>query len=158
MGFTGDPTAPVTRSGGAMSWNSYTPSAAQSAARAVEVPVLAEHQPHVAQAQHVHRQERALHTRDGVLHHQVVGGHRRDLVVMQPRRARPVKAGTGFPTVARLQKPCPPTRPDEDDVAALDRDTLCACGLVELGRRDRIADLAERLHAAQPDDVEQHPT
>ena len=77
-------------------------------------------------------------------------------MVVQPRRARPVKARAGFGAVAGLQKPCPPTGPDQHDVATFHGDALRARRLVQFGGRDRVTELAEGLHTAQAHDVEQH--
>src|SRR5579875_2255033 len=57
-----------------------------------EVPVFAEHQPHIPQAEHVHRQKRSLDPRQRVFDHKVIGGDSSDVVIVKPSSATPVQS------------------------------------------------------------------
>ena len=85
VGATRPPLAWVTGSGVAARRNSKTPSAAQSAASVVEVPLLALGHADVAQLDHVRREEERVLARARVrLEHVGVVRDRGDVVVVQP--------------------------------------------------------------------------
>src|SRR6201999_1774658 len=68
------------------------------------------------------------------------------------------QARAGFTAIAGLQKPCPPTRSDQNDVATPDGHALRPGHVIQFLREDRIPELDERLHAAMAGDVEQYAT
>ena len=86
-----------------------------------------------------------------------VGGHRRHLVLGQPRRRVQRQAGGGAAAVvAPLAPPLPEqARPHDDAVAGVDLDPFGGGGGVEVVGRDGVARF-EGLDALVPGDVEEH--
>ncbi len=91
------------------------------------------------------------------LERRVVGGHRRDVVVVEPVDAlhRRSRVGRGVPLPVAGQEPRHRARAEEHDVAGLDRDPAHLAGRVQVGARERGTGLHD-VDALEPGDVEQH--
>ena len=94
VGATRPPMPPVTGSGVATRRHSQTPSGGAVGGELVELPLLALGHPHVAQVDHVHREQERVRPRPRIgLERVRVGRDRGDVVVVQPlerlRRRRP---------------------------------------------------------------------
>jgi hypothetical protein len=104
------------------------------ASKRLEVPDFAKHQSHVAQGDHVERQEPAFDLIRQHLDCDIVAGDRNSFPIMQPLRAAPrqtrtvIKPGFPIPTGDEI---LPPPGPDHHDVSLADFGALPFCNLVK---------------------------
>jgi AcrR family transcriptional regulator len=122
--------------------------------KCAEIPHLAEHHPHVSNAEAVQCHEHLADIVVGTLNGHVVGCDGRDIAVMQPLGASPRESRCGIDLVD-THEPFPPAGPYEQDVTGANLDVLIARDRIQFLGHDGPAEL-EAGHAAVAGDVQEH--